>query len=134
MIHSSLRWAAIIFPVLLLALMQPASAADVYKIYFGRQMSTPPFMVEDTIDAAVQDAVGRHATQITIVGHADTGEKKGAKLSLARVKEIKKLLLARHLPKSVRIVMKAVGTKDLAVQTGPNVFEPLNRSVEILMH
>lgn len=70
--------------------------------------------------------------EVLVVGHTDTrgnGEGNDA-LSLRRAREVRELLLQQGVP-AARIAAIGRGERELAVPTGDEVDEPLNRRVEI---
>jgi hypothetical protein len=83
---------------------------------------------------AVADAIKSNskAGKIVLVGHTDTAE--ASSLSLVRALEAAKALVATGaLPADAEISITGVGASKPLVQTGPNVHEPQNRFVAILL-
>ena len=73
-------------------------------------------------------------TEISIIGHTDTtgSENLNDRLSLKRAKAIEKLL-KDGLPSLSEVYVQSFGSKDLFVPTPPNVHEPRNRRVEVVV-
>lgn len=73
-------------------------------------------------------------TEISIIGHTDTTgtDNINDKLSLERAKAVEKIL-KDSIPSLNIVGMQSFGSKDLLVPTPPNVDEPRNRRVEILI-
>jgi len=74
------------------------------------------------------------ASDVQITGYTDTtGDAAGNdKLSLDRAIEIRAALVQEGLPvANARVTGR--GQRDLRVQTGPGVNEPLNRRVEVIL-
>ena len=73
-------------------------------------------------------------TDVTIIGHTDTTgpEAHNAQLSFYRAQTVERLLRA-EMRSSDQVTIKAFGSRGLLVPTPPNVDEPRNRNVEILI-
>lgn len=72
------------------------------------------------------------AGKVVLVGHTDTDE--AGSLSLARATEVAKALVATGaIPQGFEITISGVGATKPLVPTGPNVREPQNRFVAILI-
>jgi outer membrane protein OmpA-like peptidoglycan-associated protein len=73
-------------------------------------------------------------TEISLIGHTDTTgtDNINDKLSLERAKTVEKIL-KDNIPTLNIVSMQSFGSKDLLVPTPPNVDEPRNRRVEILI-
>lgn len=70
--------------------------------------------------------------KIILIGHTDTAEE--GSLSLVRAMEVAKALVATGgFPSDAEISIKGVGASQPLVKTGPNVHEPQNRFVTILL-
>lgn len=71
-------------------------------------------------------------TELVVIGHADTygTDKLNDELALKRANIIK-TLIQKQLPEVDQIMVKSYGSKDLLINTGPNVREQQNRRVEI---
>jgi outer membrane protein OmpA-like peptidoglycan-associated protein len=73
-------------------------------------------------------------TEISLIGHTDTTgtDNINDKLSLERAKTVEKIL-KDSMPTLNIVSIQSFGSKDLLVPTPPNVDEPRNRRVEILI-
>jgi len=73
-------------------------------------------------------------TEISIIGHTDTTgtDNINDKLSFERAKAVEKIL-KDSMPTLNIVSIQSFGSKDLLVPTPPNVDEPRNRRVEILI-
>ncbi|MDX8378983.1 MAG: OmpA family protein [Gallionella sp.] len=73
-------------------------------------------------------------TEISIIGHTDaTGSDEiNNKLSLERATTVEKLLHG-SMPSQDKVEVKSFGSKDPLIPTPPNVAEPKNRRVEIMI-
>jgi outer membrane protein OmpA-like peptidoglycan-associated protein len=73
-------------------------------------------------------------TEISLIGHTDTTgtDNINDKLSLERAKTVEKIL-KDNIPTLNIVSMQSFGSKDLLIPTPPNVDEPRNRRVEILI-
>jgi OmpA-OmpF porin, OOP family len=111
-----------------------AQSGPQFRVYFDFQIKNLTAAADDTVAAAEQQAVAAGATQIDLVGNADTLEKHPGPLSLARAKAVKAALLRHGLPKSVKVTVKGDGTAHPFVPTGPGTREPMNRFVAVSFH
>lgn len=83
----------------------------------------------------VIDKINRQtATEVRIIGHTDTtgSDAINNKLSLERARAVENIL-QKSIPTLDRISVNSYGSKDLLIPTPPNVDEPRNRRVEILI-
>lgn len=73
-------------------------------------------------------------TEIRVIGHTDTTgtDEINDKLALKRAQDVVKLLTDR-IPDLHVLAVQSFGSKELLVPTPPNVDEPRNRRVEILI-
>lgn len=84
---------------------------------------------------AIIDKIKEHwPTEVSIIGHADsTGtDAINEKLSAERASAIEKII-KKLLPTLTDVTVKFFGSTDLLVATPPNVSEPRNRRVEIMI-
>ena len=74
------------------------------------------------------------ATEVRIIGHTDTtgSDEINDRLALERARVVEKLLKS-SIPSFDRVSVNSYGSKDPLVPTAPNVDEPRNRRVEILI-
>jgi len=83
----------------------------------------------------VADSIKKRApTEVSIIGHTDTTgtEEINNKLSLERAKTVEKIL-KDGIPSLEDVSVKSFGSKDLLIPTPPNVDEPRNRRVEVVI-
>ena len=73
-------------------------------------------------------------TEISIIGHTDTkgSDDINKNLSQKRALAVEKIL-KDYMPSLDRVDVQSFGSKDQLVPTPPNVNEPRNRRVEILV-
>jgi len=71
--------------------------------------------------------------RVTIVGNADTAEASPERISYARGNEVLKYFLRKRSLVKVRFNVVANGITTPLVKTGPNVREPKNRRVEVII-
>ena len=105
------------------------------KLYFGRGMTTLGYGAPETLDELVNKELKvRPYSHVLIDGYTDTGtpSKQAVAITNAMVESTRKYLVA-HGVDAGAIRTKGWGATHLAVQTSPNVFEPLNRRVEIIV-
>ena len=76
----------------------------------------------------------RRSTDVAIIGHTDTtgGSESNLQLGLARAEHIRKMIEALGVDGSL-IFTESHGANDLLVPTPPNVSEPRNRRVEVIV-
>ena len=74
------------------------------------------------------------ATEVHIIGHTDTtgSDEVNNKLAMERARVVEKAL-KNSIPSFDRVSVNSYGSKDPLVPTAPNVDEPRNRRVEILI-
>ncbi len=90
---------------------------------------------------AAQNSTRVQTTTIEVNGYADTshalpgsrGHQYNLRLSLRRADAVKAELIRDGVPSGV-ISVHGYGDSHLLVPTGPNVREPQNRRVEIILH
>ena len=105
-----------------------------FVVYFGfdkYNLTDEALAVVDEVVAAVQKM---SATALSVVGHTDTvgSLEYNQGLSERRADSVADALEARGIPAGA-ITESGRSWNELAVQTGPNVREPLNRRVEITL-
>ena len=90
---------------------------------------------------AAQNSTRTQTTTIEVNGYADTshalpgrrGQQYNLRLSIRRADSVKAELIRDGVPANV-IEVHGYGDTHLLVPTGPNVREPQNRRVEIILH
>ena len=87
-----------------------------------------------TVQQAAASFKTRGSARITATGHTDTSgtEAYNMALSLRRANAVKDALVREGVP-ATAIAVVGRGEQGLLVQTGPNVREPQNRRVEIVI-
>jgi outer membrane protein OmpA-like peptidoglycan-associated protein len=112
---------------------QPAKPSS-FMLYFfsGSSALTKESLAK--IPQIIEKIKEQSPTEINVIGHTDTtGTHDGnQKLSLERAKVMEKLLKEKTSSAN-EINVKFFGSKDLLIATPPNVNEPRNRRVEILI-
>jgi outer membrane protein OmpA-like peptidoglycan-associated protein len=105
-----------------------------FIVYFGFDKTNLTDAARATIDEVVAAVNAMGTSALSLVGHADTvgsvGYNQG--LSEARANRVASALAARGVP-SGAMTLAGRSENDLAVQTGDNTREPLNRRVEITL-
>ncbi|MEO8406963.1 MAG: OmpA family protein [Oxalobacteraceae bacterium] len=86
------------------------------------------------IPQIVERIKGQMPTEVSIIGHTDTtgSDRINDELSLKRARTVKKIL-KNSIPSLEGVSVRSFGSKDLLIPTPPNVDEPRNRRVEILV-
>jgi len=112
---------------------QPAKPSS-FILYF---ISGSTNLVKESlaiIPQVIDQIKAQMPTEISIIGHTDTTgtDNINDKLSLERAKAVEKIL-KDSMPSLNVVSIQSFGSKDLLVPTPPNVDEPRNRRVEILI-
>ncbi len=112
---------------------QPAMPAS-FILYF---VSGSNELTEDSkaVIPQILDRIKGHGpTEISVIGHTDTtgADEFNEKLSLERATAVEKIL-KDDIPDLEGVSVKYFGSKDPLVPTGPNVDEPRNRRVEVVI-
>ena len=116
----------------------PPAAAPVappsYMVFFDWDRSNLSAQALNTIKQAAQAFKTKGNARITATGHTDTSgsEQYNMALSLRRANAVKDALVREGVP-ATAISVIGRGEQGLLVQTGPNVREPQNRRVEIVI-
>ena len=116
----------------------PPAAAPVappsYMVFFDWDRSNLSAQALNTIKQAAQAYKTKGNARITATGHTDTSgsEQYNMALSLRRANAVKDALVREGVP-ATAIAVVGRGEQGLLVQTGPNVREPQNRRVEIVI-
>ena len=112
----------------------PAVAPPSYMVFFDWDRSNLSAQALNTIKQAAQAFKTKGNARITATGHTDTSgsEQYNMALSLRRANAVKDALVREGVP-ATAITVIGRGEQGLLVQTGPNVREPQNRRVEIVI-
>ena len=112
----------------------PAVAPPSYMVFFDWDRSNLSAQALNTIKQAAQAFKTKGNARITATGHTDTSgsEQYNMALSLRRANAVKDALVREGVP-ATAIAVVGRGEQGLLVQTGPNVREPQNRRVEIVI-
>ena len=116
-----------------LAACDPGGPAN-FIVYFGFDKTNLTDAARATIDEVVAAVNAMGTSALSLVGHADTvgGTGYNQGLSEARANRVANALSARGVPPG-GMTLAGRSENDLAVATGDNVREPLNRRVEITL-
>ena len=116
----------------------PPAAAPVtppsFMVFFDWDRSNLSAQALNTIKQAAGAYKAKGNARITATGHTDTSgsESYNMALSLRRANAVKDALVREGVP-ATNIAVLGRGEQGLLVQTGPNVREPQNRRVEIVI-
>ena len=114
----------------------PAPApARTYLVFFNWDSAALTPRAKQIVGEAAQASQSTQVTKLNVNGYTDTSgaAKYNMKLSLRRAHNVASELVADGVPKE-DIMIKGYGETHLLVPTGPNVREPQNRRVEIILH
>ena len=116
-----------------LAACGPVGPAS-FIVYFGFDKTNLTDAARATIDEVIAAVNAMGTSALSLVGHADTVASVAYNqgLSEARARRVSKALIARGVPAGA-MTLAGRSENDLAVATGDNVREPLNRRVEITL-
>ncbi len=105
-----------------------------FIVYFGFDKSNLTDAARATVDEVVAAVNAMGTTALSLVGHADTVASVAYNqgLSEARARRVSDALTARGVPAGA-MTLAGRSENDLAVATGDNVREPLNRRVTITL-
>ena len=111
-----------------------AVAPPSFMVFFDWDRSNLTQQALGTIKQAAQAYQQKGNARITATGHTDTSgsEQYNMALSLRRANAVKDALVREGVP-ATAISVIGRGEQGLLVQTGPNVREPQNRRVEIVV-
>jgi len=116
-----------------LAALRPTGPKN-FVVYFGFDKTNLTDAARATIDEVVAAVNALGTSALSLVGHADTvgtvSYNQG--LSEARARRVSDALTARGVPAGA-MTLAGRSENDLAVATGDNVREPLNRRVQITL-
>ena len=106
-----------------------------YMVFFDWNKSVLTSRAQQIVGEAAGNAAKGKATQIAVNGYTDTSgtARYNEGLSMRRAQAVAAELVRDGVPKTA-LVIKGFGETHLMVPTGPNVREPQNRRVEIIMH
>jgi outer membrane protein OmpA-like peptidoglycan-associated protein len=112
---------------------RPATESG-FVAYFGFDETNITDRARQTLDAVVAAVNALGTTALSVVGHTDTvgsvGYNQG--LSETRARNVAEALIARGIPAGA-MTLAGRSENNLAVATGDNVREPLNRRVEVVL-
>ena len=120
----------------------PAPApARTYLVFFDWDKSYLTPRARQIVAEAAQNSTRVQTTQIQVNGYADTshalpgrrGQEYNLRLSIRRADSVRAELVRDGVPTGA-IDVHGYGDTHLLVPTGPNVREPQNRRVEIILH
>ncbi len=120
----------------------PAPApARTYLVFFDWDKSYLTPRAREIVAEAAQNSTRVQTTQIEVNGYADTshalpgrrGQEYNLRLSIRRADSVRAELVRDGVPPGA-IEVHGYGDTHLLVPTGPNVREPQNRRVEIILH
>lgn len=111
----------------------PAPARS-YLVFFDWDKADLTARAKQIIKEAADASTRVKVTKIQVNGHTDTtgSAAYNMQLSIRRAQNVAAELVANGVPKDV-IAIKGFGFTHLLVPTGPNVREPQNRRVEIIL-
>ncbi|MEE8453637.1 MAG: OmpA family protein, partial [Limibaculum sp.] len=105
-----------------------------FIVYFGFDKTNLTDAARATVDEVIAAVNAMGTSALSLVGHADTvgsvGYNQG--LSEARARRVSEALTARGVPAGA-MTLAGRSENDLAIATGDNVREPLNRRVQITL-
>ena len=119
----------------------PAPApARTYLVFFDWDSATLTARASGIVAQAAQNAARVGTTTIEVDGYADTshalpdgaGQRYNLRLSMRRADSVRAMLIRDGVPASA-ITVHGFGDAHLLVPTGPDVREPQNRRVEIIL-
>jgi OOP family OmpA-OmpF porin len=112
----------------------PAVAPPSFMVFFDWDRSNLSVQALNTIQQAATAFKQKGQARITATGHTDTtgSASYNMALSLRRANAVKDQLVREGVP-ATAITVIGRGMQGLLVQTGPNVREPQNRRVEIVI-
>ena len=126
-------------PVAPVVIPAPAPART-YLVFFDWDKYDLNRTAKQVVDKAAEASRNTAYTRILVNGYSDTSSARGGvagkeynqKLSNVRAEHVADELIAKGVPSKL-ITVTGFGQSHLLVQTGPNVREPQNRRVEIII-
>ncbi|MET0542197.1 MAG: OmpA family protein [Variovorax sp.] len=108
--------------------------AQRYTLYFEAGGTALAAASQQDLQDLLVAAVARSGGDIVVTGHTDTtgAAAQNDTLSLQRASQVRDMLIQRGFPPK-RVEAAGRGSRDLAVQTGPDVDEPRNRRVTVVV-
>ena len=105
-----------------------------FIVYFGFDKTNLTDAARATVDEVIAAVNAMGTSALSLVGHADTVASVAYNqgLSEARARRVSKALIARGVPAGA-MTLAGRSENDLAIATGDNVREPLNRRVQITL-
>ena len=112
-----------------------SQAARTYQVFFDWDRADLTDRARQILSEAAQATTRVQVTRIEVSGYTDTSGSKtyNQGLSQRRAETVASELVRLGVPRAA-ISTQAFGETHLLVQTGPNVREPQNRRVEIVLH
>lgn len=113
---------------------RPAARTQSYQVYFDLNKATLTDRDLAIVNDAAVASTKNQTTRIEVTGHTDTSGNVAANQALSerRAKAVAAALVRDGVAKD-EIAVQARGDSNLAVPTGPDVKEPKNRRVEIVL-
>ena len=105
-----------------------------FIVYFGFDKTNLTDAARATVDEVIAAVNAMGTSALSLVGHADTVGSTGYNqgLSESRARRVSEALIARGVPAGA-MTLAGRSENDLAIATGDNVREPLNRRVQITL-
>jgi outer membrane protein OmpA-like peptidoglycan-associated protein len=128
------RYAFGVAPAPAPAVAAAPAPARTFLVFFDFNQSSLTDRARSVIAEAANAARTTQTTRIEVSGHTDTvgSAQYNQGLSMRRAESVAGELERRGIPRS-QMVLQAFGFTRLLVPTGPNVREPQNRRVEIVL-
>ena len=113
---------------------QPPKPAS-FNLYFASGSATPDAEAQAVVDQVIGEIGERRASTILIAGHTDATGSDSANLALSQQRAVAvEALVRQRLPDIERIMILYFGAKDPLVKVAPDVAEPRNRRVEVVVY
>jgi outer membrane protein OmpA-like peptidoglycan-associated protein len=111
----------------------PQAEAE-FVLYFDQGTDVLNAASQAQIPAILNAIRERRSTAITVTGHTDTtpDPRGNTALGLLRAETVERVLLAQGVNRD-NLFVSSHGEADPLVKTGPNVSEPRNRRVEVIV-